>query len=325
MMRRREFITLLGAAAAAWPLAAWAQQAAVPVVGFLRSDAGPETARGLREGLKEAGFVEGENVMVEYRSADGQLDRLPALAADLVRRRVAVIVAGAPPAIFAVKAATSTIPIVFNMGSDPVKLGLVASVARPGGNLTGVNFLAVELAAKRLELLRDLVPTAKHVAVLVNPANAAITEATLRDVHTAANAMGLRIQVLNADTTTGIDAAFEPLMRKRPEALFISSGPFFTDRRVQLTQWAARLSVPTIYSERHYSEVGGLISYSASLSSAYRQVGEYVGRILNGAKPADLPVVQSSKFELIINAQTARMLGLTVPPTLLARADEVIE
>jgi putative ABC transport system substrate-binding protein len=296
------------------------------VVGFLRSDANPETLRALREGLKAAGFVEDENVTVEYRSADGQLDRLPALAADLVRRRVTVIVAGGgPAAIVAVKTATSTIPIVFNTGSDPVKLGLVASLARPGGNLTGVSFLAVELTAKRLELLRDMVPAAKHVAVLVSPANAAITEATLRDVHAAANAMGLRIRVLNADTSTGIDAAFEPLMRERPEALFISSGPFFTERRVQLTQWAARLSVPAVYAGRHYCEVGGLISYSASLSSAYRQVGEYVGRILNGAKPADLPVVQSSKFELVINISTARMLGLSVPPTLLSRADAVIE
>jgi ABC-type uncharacterized transport system substrate-binding protein len=327
-VNKREFITLLGGAAAAWPLAASAQQQSVPVIGFLDStspDPFLDRLRVFRQGLKETGYVEGENVAIEYRWAESQIDRLPQLAAELVRQQVAVIVTGAPPATFAAKAATITIPIVFGVAEDPVTLGLVASLARPGGNLTGINFFSLELAAKRLELLRDLVSGATRVAVLVNPANASITAATLRDVETAARAMGLQIQVLNANTSSEIDAAFATLVRKRPDALFVGSSPFLTARRVQLVQLTAHRAVPATYPGRQYTEIGGLMSYGASLTDAYRQMGVYTGRVLKGAKPADLPVVQASKFELTINAQTARMLGLTIPPTLLARADEVIE
>jgi ABC-type uncharacterized transport system substrate-binding protein len=328
-MKRREFITLLGGAAAAWPLAARAQQAAMPVIGFLdRRSPGTidDFLRAFRQGLKETGYVEGENVAIEYRWADGQIDRLPELTAALVRRRVAVIVAsGAVASALAAKEATTTIPIVFIVNDDPVRLGLVASLARPGGNLTGVNFLSGELVAKRLEPLRELVPGAARVAVLVNPANAANTETTLRDVEPAARVMGMQIQVLNASTSREIDAAFATFARERPDALFVGGDSFFFSRRVQLTNLAVRYGVPAIYSARQYAEVGGLISYGANVSDAYRQVGVYTVRILKGAKPADLPVVQASKFELVINAQTARMLGLTVPPALLARADEVIE
>jgi putative tryptophan/tyrosine transport system substrate-binding protein len=326
-MRRRQFITLLGGAAAAWPLAARAQQSAMPVIGFLHP-ASPHAAgdqlRAFYLGLKETGFVDGENVAIEYRWADNRTDRLPALAAELVRRRVAVI-ATVGTSAFAVKAATTTIPIVFVGGEDPVKLGLVASLARPGGNLTGINWLGGELAAKRLELLRQLVPAATRVAVLVNPAFATLTEITLRDVEAAAPAMGLQIQVLNADTSREIDAAFEIIGREQPDALFVGPGPFFNSRRVQMAQLAARYAVPAIHTTRLEAEAGGLMSYGPSLTDAYRQVGAYTGRILKGAKPADLPVVQSSKFELVINAQTARMLRLTVPATVLAIADEVIE
>jgi putative ABC transport system substrate-binding protein len=236
-----------------------------------------------------------------------------------------VIVAGAPPSTFAAKAATTTIPIVFGVGVEPVQAGLVASLARPSSNLTGINFFSTELAGKRLELLRELVPAAIRVAVLVNPANAAIAESTLRDVEAAARAMGLQIHVLNANSSREIDAAYTTFVRERPDALFVSSSPFFTSRRVQLAQLAARHALPAIYAVRDYAEAGGLISYGASLRDAYHQMGVYTGRILKGAKPADLPVVQASKFELVINAQTARMLGLDVPPSLLARADEVIE
>jgi putative ABC transport system substrate-binding protein len=327
-MRRREFITLLGGVAAAWPLAARAQQAAMPVIGFLDStspDSYADRLRGFRQGLKDTGYVEGETVAIEYRWAENQIDRLPELAAELVRRQIAVIVAGAPPSTFAAKAATTTIPIVFGVGVEPVQAGLVASLARPGGNLTGINFFSTELAGKRLELLRELVPAAIRVAVLVNPANAAIAESTLRDVEAAARAMGLQIHVLNANSSREIDAAYTTFVRERPDALFVSSSPFFTSRRVQLAQLAARHALPAIYAVRDYAEAGGLISYGASLRDAYHQMGVYTGRILKGAKPADLPVVQASKFELVINAQTARMLGLDVPPSLLARADEVIE
>jgi putative ABC transport system substrate-binding protein len=275
--------------------------------------------------LKEEGFVEGENVAIEYRWADNQIDRLPALAAELVRRQVAVIAAvGGNNAVLAAKAATTTIPIVFVAGEDPVKLGLVTSLARPGGNLTGINFFVVELAAKRLELLRELVPGAIRIAVLVDPANAT-TESTLRDVEAAARAMRLQIQVLHASTSREIEAAFASFAGERPDALFVGNSPFFVARRVQLAQLAARHAIPAIYQDRLHAEVGGLISYGASLTDTYRQVGVYTGRILKGAKPADLPVLQSSKFELVINHPTARMLGLDVPPTVLARADEVIE
>jgi ABC-type uncharacterized transport system substrate-binding protein len=326
-MRRREFVTLLGGAAA-WPNAVRGQQPAMPVIGLLRSTASDTNADlliGFRKGLRETGYVEGENVRFEYRCAENHVERLPELAADLVRRQVAVIATGAPPSAFAAKAATTWIPVVFVVAEDPVKLGLVASLARPGGNLTGINFFAVELAAKRLELLRELVPTASRVAVLVNPVNASITEGTLRAIETAARAMGLQIKVVSADTSREIDAAFASFVHERPDALFISSGPFFTTRRLQLSQWAARHAVPAIYAGREYTEAGGLISYGASLPDAYRQAGVYAGRILKGAKPADLPVLQSTKPELVINHQTARMLGLTVPPSLLALADEVIE
>jgi putative tryptophan/tyrosine transport system substrate-binding protein len=261
-----------------------------------------------------------------YRWAENQIDRLPVLVADLVRRRVAVIAAtGNTASALAAKAATTTIPIVFAIADDPVKLGLVASLARPAGNLTGINFLNTELTAKRLELLRGLVPGATRVAVLVNPANVDATEIAVRDAKAAARAMGLQIQVLNASTSREIDAAFATLVRERPDALFVGEDPFFNSRRVQLVQLAARHGVPTTYAGRDYSEIGGLISYGSNTTDVYRQVGVYVGRILKGAKPAELPVVQSSKFELVINAQTARMLGITVPPALLATADEVIE
>jgi ABC-type uncharacterized transport system substrate-binding protein len=327
-MKRREFITLLAGAAAAWPLAARAQQPAMPVIGFLDSTS-PETyadrLRAFRQGLKDAGFVEGENVAIEYRWAENQINRLPELAAELVRRQIAVIVAGAPASTFAAKAATTTIPIVFGVGVDPVQAGLVASINRPGGNLTGINFFSTELAAKRLELLRELVPTATRVAVLLNPANAAIAESTLRDVEAAARAMSLQIQVLNANSSREVDAAFATFVRERPDALFVSSSPFFTSRSVQLTQLAARHALPATYAVRDYAQAGGLMTYGASLTDAYRQMGIYTGRILKGAKPADLPVVQATKLELVINAQTARMLGLIVPDKLVALADEVIE
>jgi len=327
-MKRREFITLLGGAAA-WPIAARAQQPAMPVIGFLHP-ASPESyadqLRAFRQGLKEAGFVEGENVVIEYRWAEGQNDRLPALADELVRRRVAVIAAaGGPNSTLAAQAATTTVPIVFVTGQDPVRLGLVTSLARPGGNLTGINFFTVELAAKRLELLRELLPGAMRIAVFVDPATASTTESTLRDVEAAARVMRLQIQVLKVGTSREIEAAFTSFVGERPDALFVGISTFFTARRVQLAQLAARHAVPAIYPDRLHAEVGGLISYGASLTDTYRQVGIYTGRILKGAKPADVPVVQSSKFELVINHPTARMLGLTVPPSLLARADEVIE
>jgi len=325
---RREFITLLGGATA-WPLAAQAQQPAMPVIGFLNlasPDGYIERLRAFRQGLKEIGFVEGQNVAIEYRWAEGRNDNLPVLAAELVRRRVAVIAAAGGPAVaFAAKAATTTIPIVFSTAEDPVRLGLVTSIARPGGNLTGFNILTGELAAKRLQLLRELVPAASRVAVLFNPVDAVNAERQLRDIEVTARSIGLQIQVLNAGTGSEINAAFASFVRERPDALFVALQPFFTSRRVQLALLTAHHSIPAIYGARDFVEVGGLMSYGANLVDGWRQIGSYVGRILKGAKPTDLPVVQTSKFELVINAETARMLRLTVPPMLLARADEVIE
>jgi putative ABC transport system substrate-binding protein len=327
-MRRRQFITLLGGAAAAWPLAARAQQPAMPVIGFLNaasSDGSADRLRAFRQGLKEAGFAEGENVAIEYRWAENQIDRLPTLAADLVRRHVAVISAISIRAAFAAKAATVTLPIVFAATEDPVKLGLVASLARPEGNLTGINFFASELAAKRLELLLELVPGATRVAVLVEPGNSESTATTLRDVEAAARGTRLQIRAFNTSSSSEIDAAFASFVRERPDALLVANAPFFTDRRVQLALLAVLNRLPAIYPWRDFVEAGGLVSYGASLRDTYRQVGVYTGRILKGVKPADLPVLQSTKFELVINHQTARILGLTVPDKLIALADEVIE
>jgi putative ABC transport system substrate-binding protein len=328
-MRRRHFITLLGGAAAAWPIAARAQQPAVPVVGLLdpgSADASASRAAAFRKGLNETGYVEGQNVTVEYHWLEGRYDRLPALVADLVRRRVAVIATPASnPAALAAKAATATIPIVFGVGEDPVKLGLVASFARPGGNATGINNLTSEVVAKRLGLLHDLVPKAVRVAVLVNPANAPAAESTLREVMEAAPALGLQIQILNATTIGEIDAAFATLARERPDALFVAPDVFFVSRRGQFATLAARDRIPAAYSQRDYVAAGGLMSYGTDVVDTYRQVGVYTGNILKGAKPADLPVVQSTKFEFVINLQTARALGIEVPSGLLATADEVIE
>jgi putative ABC transport system substrate-binding protein len=327
-IRRRKFLATLGGAAA-WPLVARAQQSAVPVIGLLDQRSPDELAgrlRGFRQGLRELGFVEGENVAIEYRWAENKMERLPELAADLLRRQVSVIAAtsGTSPAL-AAKAATTTIPIVFIVSNDPVRLGLVASIARPDGNLTGINFFTGELAAKRLELLHELVPTATRLAVLIDPANPDYAETTVRDIGAAARAIGLQVQVVNASTVREINAAFATFVRERPDALFVGHDPFFNSRRTQLVHLATRLAVPASYSARDFAEVGGLMSYGADIADAWRQAGSYVGRILKGAKPADLPVVQSSKFELVINTQTATMLDLTVPPQLLATADEVIE
>jgi putative tryptophan/tyrosine transport system substrate-binding protein len=326
MMKRREFITLLGGAVA-WPVAARAQQSALPVIGFLNPtslDGMASLLRGFRQGLKETGFVEGENVAIEYRWADNQIDRLPTLAAELVQRRVAVIATfGNAPAL-AAKAATATIPIVFAAGDDPVKIGLVASLARPGGNLTGFSYLATEVAAKRLELLRELVPGAAKVAVLANPA-VPPTATTLREVEKAAGTMGLQTKIFNASSSGEINAAFATMARERSDALFVGGGFLFSSRRVQLVHLASRYLIPAIYQGRQWTVAGGLMSYGASITDAYRQLGVYTGRILKGAKPMDLPVEQATKLELVINAEAARLLGLTVPPSLLARADEVIE
>jgi len=323
-VKRRAFITLIGGAAAGWPRPARAQS----VIGFLNPtfiESNADRLRGFHRGLKETGYVEGENVAVVYRWAEGQNDRLPELAAELVRRQVSVIACFAPVAVFAAKAATTTIPIVFGVNEDPVRLGLVASLARPGGNATGINFLTAEVAAKRLNLLRELVPAAAHVSVLVNPANATSTESTLNDVLTAARAIGLQTQILNAGTGSEINAAFAALMTEKSDGLLVAGDAFFSHRRVHLVHLATRHSIPAIYSQREFTEIGGLMSYGPNLADAFRQVGAYVGRILKGAKPADLPVVQSTKFELVLNLEAARLSGLAVPPTLLATADEVIE
>src|SRR5262245_2646493 len=324
-MRRREFIMLIGGTAA-WPMSVHAQQPAIPLVGFLNSasaQAFPDRLRAFHSGLKETGFVEGENVTVLYRWAENQIARIPELAADLVRRQVAVIAVNTPAALPA-KAATSSIPIVFIVAEDPVRAGLVASLARPGGNLTGVNLVSGELTAKRLELLRDVVPSIARVAVMVGSVSL-LAEAPLRDIEPAARAMGMQTDIVNANTSREIDAAFASFASRRPDALLIASDPFFTSRRVQLATLAIRHGIPMISGTREIAEAGGLISYGSSVADAARQVGVYVGRILRGAKPADLPVVQSTKLELVINQQTARTLGLTLPDKLLTVADEVIE
>jgi len=324
-MRRREFITAIGSAAA-WPLAAHAQQQAIPVLGYLDPTSPGDSAephRGFLQGLKETGYVESENVAISYRFAENRIDRLPELAGDLVRRQVAVVFTFAS-GVFAAKAATTVIPIVFVLADDPVRLGLVPNIARPGGNLTGINFLNAELSAKRLELLRELVPTATRIVLLGTPTGAS-ADAAIRDTELVAHAAGLQIQVVKVSTSQEIDAAFATFARDRPDALFVSPDPLFRSRRVQLTHLATRYAIPATYALRDYCDVGGLMSYGSSLSDAHRQAGVYAGRILKGAKPADLPVVQASKFELVINAQAARILGLTVPPSLLARADDVIE
>jgi ABC-type uncharacterized transport system substrate-binding protein len=327
-VRRREFITLIGGAAAAWPLAARAQQPAMPVIGLLdpRSpDAMADRLRAFRLGLKDVGYVEGENVTIIYRFAEEQYDRLPELAAELVRRQVTVIAASSTQAAIAAKPATTKVPIAFVANQDPVGLGLVASLARPGGNLTGINLFVGELATKRLDLLHELLPRAVRVAVLVNPADATNTASTLRDVEAAARAIGLQAQVLNASTSREINAAFENVGRDRPDALFVGPDTFLIARRSQVVQLAAFHRLPAVYPVRDFVEIGGLMSYGTNIVEVFRQLGIYAGRILKGAKPADLPVVQSSKFDLVINAETARMLRLDVPPMLLARADEVIE
>jgi putative tryptophan/tyrosine transport system substrate-binding protein len=326
-MTRRRFISLLGGAAV-WPLAARAQQSATPAIGYLDvrgPDDSPELLRGFRQGLKDTGFIEGENVIITYRFASNQLDRLPELAADLVRRRVALIntSGGIQPATAAKQVSTST-PIVFSTAEDPVRTGLVASLAPPGGNLTGINFLSAELVGKRMELLRELVPKVARVAVLINP-NGPTPEITLRDAQAAAQAMGLQMQMLRASNSREIDAAFEAIGRERPDALFVGTDPLFSSRRVQLVTLASRYGLPATFGNRWFAEIGGLMTYGSDVPDALRQAGVYAGRILKGAKPEDLPVVQSTKVELVINVQTARTLGVLVPQSLQVAADELIE
>jgi putative tryptophan/tyrosine transport system substrate-binding protein len=327
-IRRRQFITLLGGAAAAWPLAARAQQAAMPVIGFLSSSGSPaDRARFLtafRQGVREAGYVEGQNVAIEYRWAQDQYDRLPDLAADLVRRQVTVIAAHDTPSSIVAKAATTTIPIVYTGGGDPVKLGLVASLNRPGGNVTGVTFVVAELGAKLLGLLHELQPGAVRVGVLVDP-NYAPTQSFVSDVQAAASSIRKQIEVLEAPTGRDIDTVFANLAQKPIDALLVGPAPSLYNRRVQLVTLAAYHRIPAIYFQRDAAEAGGLMSYGTSLTDAYRQAGLYTGRILKGEKPADLPVMQSSKFEFVINLNTAKAFGLSIPPGLLAIADEVIE
>jgi len=327
-MRRREFIRLFGGAAVLWPLAVYAQQRPMPVIGFLNvASPGPlrQQIAAFREGLKESGYVEGQNVAVEYRWAEGQYERLPELAADLVRQQVSVIfVGGGAPAELAVKAATTTIPIVFSTGGDPVRSGLVASLNQPSGNITGVYHFATGLEAKRLGLLHEMLPKATPIAVLINP-NYADAENQLRDVQEAAARLGVQLVVVRANAESDFNAAFSTVVQQRSGALLVCASPFFNNRREQLVVLAARHALPTIYEWRDFAAAGGLMSYGTSLADAYRQVGVYVGQILKGAKPVDLPVVQSTRFELVINLSTAKALGIEVPPTLLARADEVIE
>jgi putative tryptophan/tyrosine transport system substrate-binding protein len=326
---RRQFISVLGGTAVAWPLAARAQQPALPVVGFINAGSADGSARNavaFRRGLNENGYVEGQNVTVEYLWLEGQYDRLPALLADLVRRRVAVIATpGSNVASLGAKAATATIPIVFGVGDDPVQLGLVTSLARPGGNATGINFFSSEMASKRLRLLHDMVPKAVRVAVLVNPANTSTAASTIRDVQQAAPSIGLQIQILNATTIGEIDAVFAALASERPDALFVAPDTLFLDRRGQFATLAARDRIPAAYGNRDYVAAGGLMSYGTELADSYRQVGVYTAAILKGERPADLPVLQSTKFEFAVNLQTARALGIEVPPGLLSIADEVIQ
>jgi putative tryptophan/tyrosine transport system substrate-binding protein len=328
-MRRREFMALVGGAASVWPLAAWAEQLALPVIAFVNPgspDASAPRVAAFRQGLNETGYVEGRNVTVEYHWLEGQYDRLPTLMADLVRRQVAVIATPAnTPAVLAAKAATADIPIVFGVAEDPVQLGLVASLARPGGNATGVNFFTQEVVAKRLRLLHDLIPKAVRIVVLVNPGNPSTAGRTMREVHQTAPGIGLQIEMLNATTIGEIDAAFATFAHERPDALFVAPDGFFASRRVQLITLAARDRIPAAYANREDVAAGGLMSYGTDFVGMFRQVGFYTGSILKGSKPAELPVVQSTKFEFVINLQTARALGIEVPKDLLTIADEVIE
>jgi putative tryptophan/tyrosine transport system substrate-binding protein len=326
-VRRRDFIKVIAGSAAVWPLAARAQQPVMPVIGLLdlRSpDTVGDRLPAFRQGLKASGYVEGENVAIVYRWAENEIDRLPELAAELVGRKVNVIATVGNEVGVIAKKATQSTPIVFVVSQDPVRLGLVTSLARPGGNVTGINFFSGELVGKQLGLLRELVPAASRIGVIVNPANPSSTERTVKDV-AAVSATGLHIETLTASTRREIDAAFLTLVRERYDALLLASDPFFSSRRVQLVNLATRYAIPAVYSQRDFAEIGGLMSYGSSITDAWRQSGAYVGRILAGAKPWDLPVLQSNKLELVINAQTARIFGLAVPAALLARADEVIE
>jgi putative tryptophan/tyrosine transport system substrate-binding protein len=328
-MQRRAFITLLGGATAGWPLVARAQQSAMPVIGFLNAaspDSYANMVAAFRQGLKEAGYVEGQNVAIEFRWAEGRNDRLPAMAADLVQSQVTVIAATSTPAALAAKAATSSIPIVFETGGDPIRLGLVAGLNRPGGNVTGAASLAVEvIAAKGLELLHELIPSARVIGLLVNPTDPAATEPLEREVLSVARTLGLEVHVLNAGTERDLDSIFAKLVEMRASALLISAGAFFASHSKQLAELAVRHAIPAIYTRREFARAGGLLSYGSDILDSYRLAGIYTGRILKGEKPADLPVQQATKVELIINLKAAKTLGITVPLPILGRADEVIE